>query len=674
MLRGLLVGSTLLLLLNGCSGGECGDGTVRYGDTCVAVDPFDKTPPKLTVDPGLYTREVGTVRISADEPATIYYTIDGTTPTLDSENEPDVVVIPNVPDNAQLRYFAVDRAGNRSNDELRIWVIDRQGPGAPLDFKLALSAPQRNLTWITPMDPRPGGVIVARIDGPLAKGPEGGKTYAVGDTLSPGVTIVSVTGADPNGAFSESLAAGPGIVRYAAWTFDDLHNYGPPAGDYALVPMAAQTATVTVNANAASTLTVTAPPTVLDLTGDAQLAGTTLTVHLNLRNDTTRVLYAPKLVLKTNLPGGVGWSNSDGTYNTKPYRAYGAALQPATSTQQTWTFTGVTSGSTLTLGLDIVDGPIVVGAVFSSDTGGEVADFVTGVNLMELSAAPSGNGGRSMVNRGGVTPDGKLICGGRTAGAISRYDLVTGSRELTATLRPQKAHVPQLILDKSGTAIYALLAEGHPYNINNNSATAGANTELVTLDAGSLEIGARLDIGPSRNRDMQISPDGRSLLITTGLVAQGVIVVDLTSLTIKTRILPPFRPQTALFAADGSVVIVGEQVGVYTQEGSKTALWQTPGSNGRVVRAAFGSATLLWIGRRDELAKIDIRDGTGQVVTLPGTSPPSLYGRMLDVIDGKVYAMTDNALTRLDATAQTIEVTIDGLNNSDGHWFFRSPF
>jgi hypothetical protein len=437
--------------------------------------------------------------------------------------------------------------------------------------------------------------------------------------------------------------------------------------------MPAQTATVTVVANTASTFTVTTPPATLDLTGDAQLSGTTLTVHMNLRNDTTRTLYAPKLVLKTALPGSTAFTNNDGDYNTKPYRAYGAALQPATSTQQTWTFTNVTSGTTLTLGLDIVDGPIVIAGQFSSDTAGEIADYTTGVTLATLSAAPSGNGGRSMVNRGGITPDGKLICGGRTAGAISRYDLATGSRELTATLKPQKAHVPQLILDKSGTAIYALLAEGHPYNINNNSATAGANTELITLDAGSLEIGARLDLGPSRNRDMQISPDGRLLLVTTGLTAQGVILIDLTSLTIKQRIIPPFRPQTALFAADGSIVIVGEQVAVYTVEGNRTALWQTPGTNGRVVRAAFGSATLLWIGRRDELAKIDIRDGTGGVVTLPGTSPPSLYGRMLEVIDGKVYALTDNDLTRLDATAQTIEQTIT-INVNSGHWFFRSPF
>jgi hypothetical protein len=674
MLRGLLVVSTLLLLLDGCSGGECGDGTVRYGDTCVAVDPFDKTPPKLTVDPPLYARAVGTVRIASDEPATIYYTIDGTTPTLDSASEPDVVVIPNVPDNAQLRYFAVDRAGNRSNDELRIWIIDRQGPGAPLDFRLALAAPQRSLTWVTPVDPRPGGVLVARIDGPLASGPQGGKAYAVGDTLSPGVSIVAVTGPDINGTFSESLAAGPGLVRYAAWTFDDLHNYGPPAGDYAIVPMAAQSATVTIMANANATLNVSTQPTVLHLTGDAQFAAGTLTVHLNLRNDTTRVLYGPKLVLKTALPGTVTWDNEDGDYNAKPYRAYGPALQPATSSQQTWTFSNVTSGSTLTLGLDLVDGPIVAAAEFSSDTAGEVADFTTGVHLMTLTGAPAGNGGRSMVNRGGITPDGKLIVGGRTAGAISRFDLVTGSRELTATLKPQKSHVPQLILDKSGTAIYALLAEGHPYNVINNSATAGANTELITLDAGSLEIGARLDIGPSRNREMVISDDGRTLLITTGLTAEGVIVVDLTTLTIRNRITPPFRAQTALFAPDGSIVIVGEQVAVYTQEGTRTALWETPGINGRVVRAAFGSATLLWIGRRDELAKIDIRDGTGSVVTLPGASPPSLYGRMLEVIGGKVYAITDNDLSRLDATAQTIEQTIDLANGRGGHWFFRSPF
>ncbi|HUS27963.1 MAG TPA: chitobiase/beta-hexosaminidase C-terminal domain-containing protein [Kofleriaceae bacterium] len=677
MLRGLLVISTLLLLLDGCSGGECGDGTFRYGDTCVAVDPFDKTPPKVAVDPPLYTRAVGIVRLTADEPSTIYYTIDGTSPTTDSSHEDDVVVVANVPDNAQLRYFAVDRNGNRSAEELRIWIIDRNGPGAPIDFRLALSGSSRSLTWVTPPDPRLGGVMIARVDGPLAAGPESGTAYAVGDTISPGVQVVSLNGTDTAGAFNESVATSPGLVRYIAWAFDDLHNYGPPAGDYAVVPMAAQSAAVSVTANTNATFSITTPPSLLNLTGDAQYTSgnQTLTVHLTLRNDTARVLYAPKLVLKTALPGTVAF-NKDGDYNAKPYRAYGAALLPAQTTQQTWTFTNVTSGTTLNLGLDFVDGQIAGTSAYRSDSAGQIVDFNTGVQLLQLAALPMGNGGDGMMIRGGFTPDGKLICGSRTAGAVSRYDLVSGSRELTAELKPQKAHVPAILLDKSGSAVYALLAEGHPYNINNNSATAGATTELVMLDAGSLQIGARLPIGPSRNRGIEISPDGRLMLIATGLQAQGVIVVDLTQLTIKTRIIPPFRPQVALFAPDGSIVIVGEQVAVYTQEGNRTALWETPGTGGKVVRAAFGSPTLLWIGRRDQLEKLDIRDGVGSTVTLPpgNPTPPTLGGRIVEVFDGKLYAMAGSDIVRLDANATTIEKTLDGFDDVDAHWFGRSPF
>ena len=48
--------------------------------------------PGTTIDPPLYTRQVGIVRLTANERATIYYTVDGTEPTLESAHEDDQVV------------------------------------------------------------------------------------------------------------------------------------------------------------------------------------------------------------------------------------------------------------------------------------------------------------------------------------------------------------------------------------------------------------------------------------------------------------------------------------------------------------------------------------------------------------------------------------------------------
>ncbi|MBA3502083.1 MAG: chitobiase/beta-hexosaminidase C-terminal domain-containing protein [Deltaproteobacteria bacterium] len=187
MHRGSLVfASALIASANvGCVSGECGDGTVRHGDRCVLTDPFDKTPPTIAIDPPLYTREVGIARLTANEPATIYYTIDGTEPTLESPHEADQVVASDVPDNAQLRFFAVDLAGNRSAEGSRVWIIDREGPAAPIDFKVALAGSSRTVSWTPPPDPRFGGVVVARVEGSLLSPPISGEKYTVGDVLSP---------------------------------------------------------------------------------------------------------------------------------------------------------------------------------------------------------------------------------------------------------------------------------------------------------------------------------------------------------------------------------------------------------------------------------------------------------------------------------------------------------
>ena len=676
MLGGPLVLTTcaltaLAIATAGCGSGECGLGTVRYGATCLAVDPFDTEAPRVAVDPPLHTRAVGLVRLVADEPAFIYYTIDGSQPTLESANEPDQVVITDVPDDAQLRYFAVDLAGNQSDEESRFWIIDREGPGAPLDFRVTLAGATRTVTWTPPPDPRPGGVLAARVEGPLTAPPQSGQRYAVGDTLSPGVTVVEILDADATGTatFTESMPATPGLVRYVAWAFDNLHNYGPPAGDYQLVPVPAQTGRIAINAGTGAVSVVSAPSHVT-LAGTATLVGATLTLRLSVRNDTTRTLFAPKLLLTSAL-AGVTWTNADGDLDTAPaptpYRAYGAALKPGTTALEPWVFTGASASTTLTLDLALQDGYVLTATSKDQVSSGAMVDPLTGQAVLGLDTGPTGQGGAAMTQRGGITPDGHLIVGARTAGTVSSFDLATGFRLLTTTLRPQKSHVPQVILDRSGSAAYALVAEGHPRSVN-SSGGAGSETTLVRLVTATLTENGRLSLGVSRNRDINLSPDGKTLIVASGNVTNGVIVIDLASFQIARRILPGFRPQCALFTPDGAqIVVVGEETAIYSAaDGTRAVAYPTPGTNGKVVRATFGAGGKLWIGRRDELARLDLTTGVGEVFT-------GFSGRMLDVFEDKVFVGNGSTMTRLDADG-VAETTLPGFTRLDGHWIGRSPF
>ncbi len=450
------------------------------------------------------------------------------------------------------------------------------------------------------------------------------------------------------------------MVRYMAWGFDDLRNYGPPAGDYKLVPLPPQTGRLSLGTNGEVTTIQTLAN--LSFSGTTSLSGGTLTVKLSLKNESTRVLFAPK-VLVTNTVGG--WSNSDGVFATFPYRAYGAAIAPGSSSTATWTFTGVSAGSSLTVDVDVRDGFIITATTRDTVTAGRIVDFSTGKLVATLQAGPTGQGGGAQTTRGGITPDGRLVIGARTTATVSSFDLATGKRILATTLRAQKAHVPQIAVDRSGSAAYVLVAEGHPNSVNNNG---GSLTQLVRLDTATLTESGRLSLDISRNRDITISADSKTLLVSTGVTAKGVIVVDLQTFTIKTRILPGFRVQTALFTNDGnSIVCVGEQVAVFrSSDGMRTALHTTPGVNGKVLRAAFSSPTKLWIGRRNETATIDIVDGTSQLfATVPA--------RMLDFFDDKIYVSNGSTVSKL-ALDGAVETTLTGMTNLDGHWLGRSPF
>jgi hypothetical protein len=502
--------------------------------------------------------------------------------------------------------------------------------------------------------------------------PVPGKPYAVGDELGPGVTIVAVSGPEVTSyqTFTEVRDVRPGLVRYVAWGFDDLYNYGPPAGDFVIVDVPPQTANITINPGT-GTVSVSPQPSYSTISGNATLSGSTLTVTLDVRNETTRLLYAPKLVV-TSAIAGATWTNSDGTLEATPYRAYGAAIAPGTSASRSWELAGADASTPVTFGVALRDNPVMVGPDWFGP-GGYVVDAATGQLVIELGTPVMGQGSGSMALRGGFTPDGQLLMGGRTAGVVNMFDVATGNRVMGVELRPQKSYVPVVVLDRSGSAAYALVTDGHPYRLNNNGA-GGGKTELVRLDAATLTESGRLDLGIMKPRSADLSADGRTLVVASGLASMGVVVVDLVGFEIKHRILPGFRAVHAVLVpqVEGgiSIAVVGEQVSLYSLDGTRTATYPTPGTGqGRVLAAVLGPSGKLWIARRDTIVSLDLSNGdTGGL--------PSTANWVLSVSAGKLYAWDSAAPSGIKQFDEdgTLGITLTGLRAMDSHWIGHSPF
>ena len=81
--------------------------TVTIGDN----NANDETPPILTISPGGTFENSKTITMEVNEPSTIYYTLDGSTPTESSLKYSQPLTITNT---STLKAFAKDTAGNSS--------------------------------------------------------------------------------------------------------------------------------------------------------------------------------------------------------------------------------------------------------------------------------------------------------------------------------------------------------------------------------------------------------------------------------------------------------------------------------------------------------------------------------------------------------------------------------
>lgn len=87
-----------------------------------ATPPTDTTPPIVTINPvaGTYTT-TKTITLTTNETADIFYTIDGTTPTIASTKYTGPIIIDST---KTIKYFAKDAAGNISVVQTALFTIN----------------------------------------------------------------------------------------------------------------------------------------------------------------------------------------------------------------------------------------------------------------------------------------------------------------------------------------------------------------------------------------------------------------------------------------------------------------------------------------------------------------------------------------------------------------------
>ncbi|HXE96544.1 MAG TPA: chitobiase/beta-hexosaminidase C-terminal domain-containing protein [Dongiaceae bacterium] len=111
--------SIALSLLAGCGGNfewfpDAGTSSTSSTSSTTTVPAADNTAPVTTANPaGKTFSNAFTVTLTANEPATIYYTTNGVDPTTTSINGANTV--PNIPisTTTTLKFFAVDSSGNK---------------------------------------------------------------------------------------------------------------------------------------------------------------------------------------------------------------------------------------------------------------------------------------------------------------------------------------------------------------------------------------------------------------------------------------------------------------------------------------------------------------------------------------------------------------------------------
>ncbi len=575
MMRGIHWPSLVLLALSGCGG--CGDDTTVEPDADIDVDAtLDTDAPTTAATPiaGVY-RTPPTVTLTADEPATIYYTTDGSTPTTSSPSGSSPVSFAG---GAEVRFFAVDAAGNEESPQTIAYTIARFGPAPVEGFTATVDGADIDLAWTNPTDASFDEVVIARV--------------ADVSNADPADDVIYTGSAE---SFTDT-APGAGHHTYVAWARHDTGEVGEARTAGARIDEALQTFQITINVTA-GTATVSTQPSrwTLAIANYADNAGN-LTFDLTATSGLAGVTFVAKAVI-TAVSGGATFDSQDGTFDfgagTKEYQRLGAegiAMGDARTIPVEITANAATS---ITLdGTIVQDEAVFYSDMFDPDNTG-IVDLRTGNRLGALPLSTRFSAGFVGANQASwatlvPSPDGRYVYAASRAGKLvlkidtTTFAAVSGLFITTAT---SSAAARTMALDPSGKRLYVGLTDGgHSganvafYALPHNATLAASDAIVLEVDAPTMTETSRTTLasgdGLTKLPRLALSPDGRHLAAVTGTARAtpsnvALHVVDLSDWSDQTVALGLVRGPNVAFDATGRYVFVGQANGAPSADALK---------------------------------------------------------------------------------------------------------
>jgi len=608
--------------LPSCSSLDCGEGTYLMGDVCQPFDPNDKTPPVVTVTPpGGRSRDAlpSSIMLETDEPARIYYTTDGSDPDVTmGMGERDPVTVVDIVQGMTLKYVAVDATGNASQLETTVFENDLLGPPPVTGMTVQINGTTATINWTNPSGGDYAGTVVARVADVVDVAPAGGTTLTGASMLSNSVQVLAVG----TGTSFTDPGRPPGPVRYVAWTYDDLGNYGRSVVVGSEIALGSLTGKITYVVDT-DTFSVAQSPANIDLTGTMHnLNGTTLTISLSAKNTSAKFLQNPKVELTTVT--NATFSNSDGTADTFPFRTLGPnSLAPGVTVTRDLVFTNVNPGTTVTLDLAFATHPSLTWAYRYYAP--QVIDLGSGTLLPQLTTIARGPNDRN--NRGRTQLP--LFLGGRyldvptSHGVVERFDLVTRTSVKTGQILVGEKAVLQSLTQVGAEMIAVLKLAGR---------RDSGLIQIARLDE-ALKVTARINLPFT---DAQgggfptITPDGTALAIT---VNGGIVMIDLATTTVIDPIpstplieiiphgLTDAARQVVFFNGGNAMLVVGRSSGEYAVLKKSGGTWsktryQDSVTGARVYNAQMMSDGKIWIAMSSGLRVFDPANDSAPLTTL----------------------------------------------------------
>lgn len=429
------------------------------------------------------------------------------------------------------------------------------------------------LSWTNPTGPSFDSVLVVRRGSLSVVGaPASGRTYMPGDALSDGSSVVGST----MSTSTTDAAAKPGLAYYAVFARDAAGNWSAPATVNAVLPIPAQTATISISLAGSPTATVTTQPANFQLSATPILSGADLDLQIRITSGVERPVFNTKLIVTSTNQGTV---TGTGTLAGAPYVWFGrGAMFPGTTRQKSLTITGATGGADpILLNVRIQDDPmLIVNQLVQTSTPFSLVDTATYQQDQPSCEESLADTARPAISAcsftsGVLSSNSRLFLAGyRNLPAIAVFDTstfqVVGGVELAQGL----GMVGAVTADPTGATLYAVVNTGQhgTYGSMSSFGRRAGQIDLVRLDAATLAVTGRLMLrttptgnAPAQAKDLAISPNGKFAAIPiSGTGSTEVRVVDLATLTQLTPLdvtAGGASPRSVAFNADSTKLVIG---------------------------------------------------------------------------------------------------------------------